>query len=563
MTKTTIQLSDVERIKIESRYLKGTLNESLLNTLTGAIAEDDTQLSKFHGLYQQTDRDTDRERQRQKLEPDFSFLIRVRLPGGIATADQWLGIDKLSKSYANQTIKLTTRQAFQLHGVIKSNLKTTISSINNHLMDTIAACGDVNRNVMCNPHPHRSNIHDELQNTAQAISDHLTPRTTAYHEIWLDKEMVADSKAEVEPIYGKTYLPRKFKIGIANPPYNDSDIFSQDLGYIAIEKSGKLEGFNIVVGGGMGSTFGREDTYPRLGDVIGFVTPDKAVDVAEHVVRIQKQHGNRSDRKRARFKYTIDNNKDGWIKAELEQALGFELETPRAFKFHKTGDTFGWQKVVNNKWFLTLFIEGGRVSDKEKNIQSTLRNIAELNICDFRLTGNQNLILGNINEDNKSLIEKSIRDAGFFPEQLSGIRMNSIACVALNTCSLAFSEAERYLPLLNDKIEAILQRLNLIDQEINIRMTGCPNGCGRPLLGEIGLIGKAPGQYNLYLGASHSGDRLSNLFKENLNESQILTELDIVLSDYASNRDKQETFGEFVIRKNWVKPIYHGKDFRH
>lgn len=555
-------LSALEKLKYESNYLRGTLVESLADPVTGAIAEGDTQLSKFHGIYQQHDRDLEKERKIQKLEPAYSFLIRVRLPGGIATREQWLQMDRLADEYANGTMKLTTRQTFQLHGVIKKRLKTTIQGINQVLLTTIAACGDVNRNVMSHANPSESDVHAQAYELAQKISDHLIPGTTAYHEIWLDKKLLAGGEQDVEPIYGKRYLPRKFKIGVAVPPNNDIDVFSQDLGFIAIQEKGKLVGYNVTAGGGLGSTFGVPETYPRLGDVIGFCTPEQAIDVAEKVVLLQRDHGNRQDRKTARLKYTIDRHGLDWFKSELGRYLGYELQPARPYRFTRNGDRYGWIKGTNGKWSLNLFVEGGRVKDTETlKLKTALREIAKKTEARFILTGNQNLIIADT--DQKDEVNAILGNYGAWPVQLSGLRQNSIACVALNTCGLAFAEAERYLPTLISKIEAILKEYGLLNEEIVIRMTGCPNGCGRPYLAEIGLIGKSLGHYNLYLGGSFNGTRLNALYRETLSEDQILEALRPIVADYAANRNKGEHFGDFVIRKKYVEEILIGKQFKH
>lgn len=558
------EVSELERIKYESNYLRGTLVESLADPITGSIAYADTQLSKFHGMYQQTDRDLERERKRQKLEPAFSFLIRVRIPGGIATPEQWLKMDEISEQFANKTLKLTTRQAFQLHGVIKSNLKKTIQHMNSVMLDTIAACGDVNRNVMCHPNPSESEIHTEVYETARQISRHLLPATTAYHEIWLDQKLIADSKTDVEPIYGNRYLPRKFKIGIVVPPYNDSDVFSQDLGLIAIVADGKLAGYNVAVGGGMGSTFGMPETYPRLAEVIGFCTPEQVVDVAEKVVLVQRDFGNRQNRKRARLKYTIDDRGIEWFKSELKKYLGYELQEQKPFAFTRNGDRLGWNQGANSKWSLTLFVEGGRVADRNGvNLKTALREIARQINGKFILTGNQNLIIAEVSETEKRRVNDLLLKNGIVPNEISGLRKNSIACVALNTCGLAFAEAERYLPTLVTRLEEILDKNGLLQDEIIIRMTGCPNGCGRPYLAEIGLIGKSEGHFNLYLGGNFTGSRLNTLYRETLTEPEILEALEPIISDFARTRFDGEHFGDFVIRKEYVKETRKGMDFRH
>lgn len=563
--------SDVEHLKKESNYLRGSLVESLQNRITGGLSELDNRLLKFHGSYMQDDRDVRNERQKQKLEPSFQFMLRVVTPGGVSTPEQWLVIDELAEKYGSGSIKLTTRQAFQLHGVLKWNLKETIKTINDTLLTTLAACGDVNRNVMCNPNPEQSEVHTEVFHWAKQLTTHLAPRTPAYHEIWLDGEKLIDStellKVEgadpVEPIYGPVYLPRKFKIGIAVPPSNDVDVYSQDLGYIAIVEKGKLVGFNVTVGGGMGMTHGDTNTYPQLGRVIGFIKPEQVNDLAEKTVTIQRDYGNRSVRKYARFKYTIDRHGLDWFVAELQERLGWELEPARPFHFESSGDRYGWQKNKNGRWDLTLYVQSGRIADQEGyQLKTGLREIAKIHTGDFRLTANQNLMIAGITTAKKAKIiellgKHGITESGHY----SAIRRSSLSCVALPTCGLAMAEAERYLPTLIDKLEPILEEVGLRDDEINIRMTGCPNGCARPALGEIAFIGKSPGKYNMYMGAGFSGDRLSKLYRENVGENEIIDTLKPILHRYAAERDNGEHFGDFVIRTGYVKPVLSGTDF--
>jgi len=555
--------SEVEFIKYRSNFLRGTLVEGLQDRITGAVASDDTQLTKFHGIYQQDDRDVRRERKKQKLEPAFMFMIRVRVPGGICTAKQYLEMDEIANTLANHTIKLTTRQAYQFHGILKHNLKQAMQEINASLLDTIAACGDVNRNVMCNAIPLQSEIHEDLFELSKEISDHLTPQTNAYHEIWMDGEKVSSSEVEEEPIYGKTYLPRKFKIGLIVPPQNDADVFTQDLGYIAIEQKGKLIGYNVTVGGGMGTTHSVPETYPRLGDLLGFCTPEQAVEVAEAVVTTQRDFGNRVNRKNARLKYTVDRMTLDGFRDEVESRLKYKLQKAKPFKLTTNGDIFGWTEDVTGAWHYTLFVEGGRVQDtKEYKLMTGLREIAKMHKGDFRLTGNQNLVIGNVTKTDKVKIQKLLDKHGMEANnQQSGTRLHGIACVALGTCGLAMAESERYLPSLMDKIDVILKDAGLFDDKINIRMTGCPNGCGRPFMGEIGFIGKGPGSYNMYLGASHNGDRLNKLFKENVKEPEILEILGAMLPEYAKKRKKGESFGDWVIRAGHIKATTHGTNF--
>ncbi len=551
------KLSKNEDLKENSNYLRGTILEGLADVSTGAISADDGQLTKFHGIYQQDDRDVRNERRRQRLDKAYSFLIRVRVPGGICTPQQWLEMDRLSDENANGTLKLTTRQAFQFHGVIKSNLKQTIKEINDSLLDTIAACGDVNRNVMCNPNPFQSDVHAEVYELSKAISEHLTPNTRAYHEIWLDGEKVASTEEDVEPIYGKTYLPRKFKIVVAVPPSNDVDIFAHCLGFIAIVKDGKLVGFNVTVGGGMGMTHNNEKTYPRLADLLGFIKPEDAVKVAEAVVITQRENGDRSDRKHARLKYTVEDMGLDAFRAEVEQRSGVILEEAKPYTFDSTGDRYGWTEGTNGKWNLTLFIEGGRVRDTESYPMKTgLREIAKIHDGDFRLTANQNLIIGNVSKEKKALVDKLAAEYGLERGfKSSGLRLNSIACVALPTCGLALAESERYLPELVTELESVIEECGLHDDAIVIRSTGCPNGCGRPYLAEIGLVGRSPGKYNLYLGAGFAGDRLNKLYRESLTHDQIVAEVTPIIKRYAKERESGERFGDFTIRKGYVKPV--------
>jgi sulfite reductase (NADPH) hemoprotein beta-component len=555
-----------EGIKEASHYLRGTILEGLANTSTGAVAEDDTQLLKFHGTYQQDNRDLRNERRKQKLEKAFIFMVRVRVPGGVVTPDQWLEIDRLSDQYANGTIKLSTRQAFQLHGILKGNLKSTIKEINEALLDTLAACGDVNRNVMCNPNPNLSAIHAQVLDYARQISAHLSPRTPAYHEIWLDKERVAggdtgagdeDTADPVEPLYGKHYLPRKFKIGIAVPPSNDVDVYSQDLSFIAIVEDNRLVGFNVGVGGGMGMSHGNKATYPRLADLLGFCTPEQAVDVAEKVLLVQRDYGDRSDRKHARLKYTIQDHGLPWFRNQVEKRLGYKLPYARSFYFTDNGDRYGWTNGTDGKQHLTLFIEGGRVRGKQKE---GLREIAKIHQGDFRLTANQNLIIGSVPATERPRIESLLQQYGLDQtwQNVTGLRLGGMACVALPTCGLALAESERNLPNLIDELEKVVRAAGLAEQSIHIRSSGCPNGCARPYLGEIGLVGKAPGKYNLYLGAAHNGTRLNKLYKESITNEQIVAELTPIIQRYAVERKAEEPFGDFVIRAGYVKAVTAG-----
>ncbi len=556
--------SDVEKIKVDSNYLRGTITPSLENPVTGALADDDLMLIKFHGSYQQDDRDLRNERRKQKLEPLYSFMIRARIPGGVASSEQYIQMAQLATQYSSGSLRLTTRQAYQWHGVFKRNLKKTIAGINHSMLDTIAACGDVNRNVMSNPLPETSQVHAEIFDWTKKISEHLLPKTSAYHEIWLDGEKVASSQNEVvEPIYGQTYLPRKFKIAIAVPPYNDVDVFANDLGFIAIVEDEKLIGFNVVVGGGMGSSHGDDTTYPRVGDVIGFCTLEQVLAVSENVVKVQRDFGNREVRKHARLKYTIDTLTLPVFQQKLHEYQGFELAAAKPYEFKHNGDRYGWFEDENGNWHLTLYIHSGRIVDTdEKKLFTGLLEIAKIHDGEFRISPNQNMIISNIKPKVKAKVEKLIKEFDIsIGETETPARLNSIACVAFPTCSLAMAEAERYLPDFMDKLEVLLEKYSLSEQSINVRMTGCPNGCGRPFLGEIGMVGKAPGKYNLYLGASHKGHRLNKIYRENINEQQILEALEPLLKDYSENKQTEEYFGDYVIRANHIKAVTNGLDF--
>jgi sulfite reductase (NADPH) hemoprotein beta-component len=559
----TDELSRNERIKEASDYLRGTLAEGLREEITGAIIEDDAQLVKFHGMYLQDDRDLRSERTRKKMEKAFAFMIRVRIPGGVLTPKQWLALDEVARLYGNGTMRLTTRQTVQLHGVIKSNLKATLKAIDNVLLNSIAACGDINRNVMCNVLPEQSRAHAGALEVARAISDHLLPRTPAYREIWLDGERIAGGEEEVvEPIYGKTYLPRKFKIVVAVPPSNDVDIFAHDLGYIAIEdEAGNIAGWNVTVGGGMGMTHGEEDTYPRTADVMGFCATADAVKIAEAVVTVQRDWGDRKNRKHARLKYTIEDRGLDAFRSEVERRAGVKLDPARPFTFTSTGDRYGWSGVTEGRGHLTLFVQNGRVRDVADAAQQTaLRTMAQFNEGEFRITPNQNLVIANVPTSQQTQIERIAREARLLAPW-SGLRRNSMACVALPTCGLALAESERYLPDLLNDLDQRLAALGLSADDIVIRMTGCPNGCARPYLAEIGLVGKGPGRYNLYIGAAFDGSRLNKLYAEDLDHAGIITALEPLFAAYAAERQKGERFGDFVIRNGFVAASGNGREF--
>jgi sulfite reductase (NADPH) hemoprotein beta-component len=549
-----------EYIKEASNYLRGTIGEGLAEEITGGIVEDDQQVVKFHGMYLQDDRDLRPERTRKKMEKAFAFMLRVRIPGGVLTPAQWLTLEKVARDYGNGTMRLTTRQTVQLHGVIKSNLKATLKEIDKQALNTIAACGDINRNVMCNPNPYLSKAHAEAQRTAHAISDHLLPATPAYREIYLDGEKIAglDEEKIAEPIYGKTYLPRKFKIVVAVPPSNDVDVFAHDLGFIAIlDDKGGIAGWNVTAGGGMGMTHGEEDTYPRTADVMGFCKPGDVLAIAEAVVTTQRDWGDRKNRKHARLKYTIEDRGLDAFRAEVEKRAKVKFEPARPFTFTSTGDRYGWSEGEDGRAHLTLFVMNGRVAGKQLD---ALHRIAGMQLGEFRITANQNLIIANVPSGQQAEIERIAREAGLLAPW-SGLKRNAMACVALPTCGLALAESERYLPELLDALDAKLAANGLSADDIVIRMTGCPNGCARPYLAEIGLVGKGPSRYNLYLGAAFDGSRLSKLYREDLDHAGIISALEPLFAAYARERQKGERFGDFTIRAGHVAKTGNGRDF--
>ena len=547
----------VESIKSKSRRLRGELLESLADPLTGALREDDTTLIKYHGSYQQDDRDLRDERRRQKLEPAYQFMIRTRTPGGVVTPAQWLQLDAIATAHANHSMRITTRQAFQFHGVIKRELKATMQAINASLIDTLAACGDVNRNVMVAANPLQSTLNAQVHEIAARVSKHFLPNSRAYYEIWLDQEQVAGSGEEAEPIYGGTYLPRKFKIAFAVPPINDVDVFANDLGFIAVIEDGVLAGFNVGIGGGMGASHGDPETYPRLANVIGFITVDQVVGVATAVVTTQRDLGNREVRKRARFKYTIDDHGLDAVVAQIEQRSGIALQPARRFAFDHNGDRYGWVQGEDSRWHLTLQLPAGRIADRDGAPHLTgLREIARVHEGEFRMTANQNLVVAGVPDSHRSHIDTLVRahrlDAGLLAD--TALARGAVACVALPTCGLAMAEAERYLPDFSAKLQPLLERHRLADAPIVLRISGCPNGCSRPYLGEIALVGKAPGRYNLMLGADHRGQRLNTLYCENIGEAQILEALEPLLARYAVERNDGEGFGDFLHRSGVVSP---------
>ncbi len=537
-----------ETIKQASRALRGTLQEGLDEIASGAISEDDQQLVKFHGMYLQDDRDLRPERAKRKLDRAYAFMARLRIPAGLLSREQYLAMDRLADDRANGTLRLTTRQTIQFHGIIKSNVRAALREVNAAMLNSIAACGDINRNVMATSNPYRSAVHRAAFETARAISDHLLPKSRAWYEIFIDDEKVAGGEPEDEPIYGQTYLPRKFKITIAVPPDNDVDAFAHDLSFIALAEAGRLVGYTVVAGGGMGATHGDPETHPAIAQAIGYCPADQAVAVAEAVVGVQRDFGNRAVRKRARLKYTIEDRGLDWFIAEVNRRLATPLQPARPFHFTGNGDATGWTSDTDGRHHLTLFVENGRIADRgDWRLKSALRTIAQTTAGDFVFTPNQNVILANLTDDEKPRVQEILASHGVV-QGFSILRENAMACVALPTCGLALAESERYLPSLITRLERIFAENGLADQRVTVRMTGCPNGCARPYLAEIGFVGRNPGRYNLHLGGAADGTRLNRLYREDLDEADLLTVLGKLIADYAMKRGPAESFGDFVTR---------------
>jgi sulfite reductase (NADPH) hemoprotein beta-component len=543
-------LSANEDIKSASHLLRGTIAKDLADTSTGAISESNGQLTKFHGLYLQDDRDQRLALKKAGKEKAYSFMLRVRLPGGRATPQQWIVLDRLAGEVSSPSLRLTTRQTFQFHGVLKGNVKKLVQGMHKVLLDSIAACGDVNRNVMAAPNPERSPILQQVYEHARTWSDYMLPKTHAYHEIWLDDELVAGGEPESEPVYGATYLPRKFKTGFVLPPSNDVDVFSQDLGFIAIAENDKLVGYNVTIGGGLGMSHGNDETFPRLADLVGFITPDKVNIVGEAVLTTQRDYGDRTNRKHARLKYTIEDRGIEWFKAEVEKRSGVTFGPARPYNFTTIEDPHGWHKGVDGLWFYGLHILSGRIKDLPGwPMKTALREIAQIHTGDFRLTPSQNLSIAGVTEQNKPVIEAILTKHGLNAENnRSRLRLNALSCVALPTCGLALAESERALPDILEKFEAVLDEAGLHDDAISLRVTGCPNGCARPYLAEIGLVGKAPNKYALYLGAKYNGTRLNRLVSPSVTIDDAVAMLTPVIKRYAKERSEGEEFGDYCER---------------
>ncbi len=547
------KLADNERIKGESNFLRGTIANDLQDDMTGGFTSDNFQLIRFHGMYQQDDRDIRPERIKQKLEPLHNVMLRARLPGGVITPKQWLAIDEFADSHTIYgSIRLTTRQTFQFHGVLKPHIKLMHQTLNKIGIDSIATAGDVNRNVLCTSNPETSKVHQEAYAWAVKISEHLLPRTKAYAEVWLDEEKVETTE---EPILGNNYLPRKFKTTVVIPPQNDVDVHANDLSFVAIAQGDELVGFNVLVGGGLAMTHGDHSTFPRKADDFGFIPLEHTLAVAEAVVTTQRDWGNRVNRKNAKTKYTLERVGVETFKSEVEKRAGVTFAPSAEYTFTGRGDRFGWVEGVDGNYHLTCFIENGRILDyPEKTLKTGCREIAKIHTGEFRMTANQNLVIAQVAPEHKTQIEALAKQHGLMPD-VSKQRTDSMACVSLPTCPLAMAEAERYLPDAVTQIESMLAKHNLADESIIYRITGCPNGCGRAMLAEVGLVGKGPGKYNLHLGGNREGTRIPKMYRENITDTEIMSILDDLIARWAKERTEDEAFGDFVVRVEIVAPV--------
>ncbi len=550
MDEASVKLTRNEELKTAVPTLAGTIAATIADASVDHFSVDDYEFLKFHGVYQQDDRDL------RKTGKKYIMMVRTSLPGGIVLPAQWVAMDNLATQYGNNTLRVTTRQTIQFHGILKANIRLLIKGLNEALVSTIAACGDVKRNTMAPPTPAYTLAYSQVIEDCKRVHMELNPRTKAYHSIWIDGvQLNLDDPANkdfVDPLYGKTYLPRKFKIAFAIPPVNDVDIFTNCLGFIAIVEDEKLIGYNLCVGGGLGRSHGNVQTYPRLADVIGFFTPDKLVDVAKAVLTIHRDFGDRTDRKHARLKYLIAERGADWARAEVEKRAGIKLEPAKQYRFTTMGDLYGWRQAMDGKWFLTLFVETGRIKDVEgRRLKTALRQVAEkFKDIEFRLSPNQNILLANVSEEDRDAINEVLTEHGVKTDrrQTTPLHAASMACPALPTCGLALAESERMLPGLVDRIEKLCEEVGLAGEEIVIRSTGCPNGCARPYVAEIAFVGKAPGRYQLWLGGDLGGNRLARVWKEVVKETDLESELRPVFTRYANERFNRESFGDWCDR---------------
>ena len=550
-TESAPKLTRNEGLKDRHHRLEGTIAQALADASTDHFSDDDYEFLKFHGIYQQDDRD------KRKQGKHYQMMVRTRFPGGRLSAAQYLVCDELADRFGEGSLRITTRQDFQFHGVLKANVRATIRALNEALMTTIAACGDVARNVMASPTPSTNPLIDRILAGAEQLSEALKPKTTAYHRIWIEGQELNLEEPSVrdfvDPLYGRHYLPRKFKVAFAIPPLNDTDIFTNDLGFVAITEGDQLLGYNVLVGGGLGKSHGNVQTFPRLADVLGFVTPEHLEEVAKAVLTIHRDFGDRTNRRRARLKYVLEDKGADWCREELARRLGFPLEPARAFAFTGQADRLGWHRQTDGRWFLGVFVENGRIRDQEGyRLKIALREAISAHRPDVRLTASQNLLLVNVPEAAKDALSKTLAGQGVSVENpYSRTRLASMACPSLPTCGLALAESERALPGLLTRFEVLLGELQLAGEEIVIRMTGCPNGCARPYTAELALVGRGPDRYQVYLGGNEGCTRLNRLWKDSVRGEDLIGEFRSLLMRFAADRVAGERFGDFCARLIW------------
>ncbi len=543
------KISHNEVLKQNDPLLAGQLAATLVDPDADRFSNDDGQFLKFHGIYQQDDRD------KRRTGKQYMFMIRGRIPSGILTADQYKVYDDLASKYANNTLRLTSRQSIQFHGVVKTGLGPLMRSINEALMTTLAACGDVSRNVMAPACPITESWMAQVHSDSKLLSDALLPTTPSYHSIWVEGVQLdlADHADHDDPLYGKTYLPRKFKTAFAVPPLNDVDLFTQCLGFIAIADGTKLTGYNLTVGGGLGMSHNNPNTFPRKADVIGYLAREEVEKVAKGVLTIHRDFGDRTDRKRARLKYVMEEKGVEWFRRELASRIGFKLGEARPFEFTRQGDRFGWHSQADGRQFLGLFVETGRIKDTEKiQLKTAIRKVVDTHGPEVRLTPSQNILMVNIPSEAVDDINQILEEHGVATTHAkSPVRSATMACPALPTCGLALAESERYLPGLIDRIEGLLESSAIPQEEIIIRMTGCPNGCARPYMAELAFVGRAPGKYNVYVGGNEAGTRLNKLYQQSVKDAEMETVLGPLLKRFTLERQADERFGDWSARSLW------------
>jgi sulfite reductase (ferredoxin) len=546
-----LKVSHVEHVKLDSVYLKGKVAEELADS-NPFVSEDTYDLLKFHGSYQGYNRDTATERKKAGLEKEWEFMLRMKAAGGRITAKQYLALDGICEKYANGTLRITTRETFQFHCIVKENLKKHIAAINEILLTTLGGCGDVVRNVMCSPAPIADAVHKKMFEDADLISRHTLPKTSAYHELWLDGENVARNAEtpDYEPLYKKVYLPRKFKISVSVPEDNSMDALTHDLAIIQIWENGKLLGYNLCVGGGLGMTHNKAETYPRLATPIAFIEPADLIKGVEAVVGLHRDYGDRTDRKHARLKYVVEENGIEWTREKLEELFGGKMQDPKPMGQFKVVDHMGWHDQKDGKFYLGVPVSSGRIADTPTvKYRTAFREIIAKYNMNVVLTADQNIIFADVEAGQKSDIESTLKKYGVkLTEEISSFDRNFLACVALPTCGKALAEAERVRDPLVDVIEKVMKAHGILEEKLSVRIAGCPNGCSRPYAGDIGIVGRMPGHYAMFIGGDFEGTRLSSKILDRVPYENIGDVLNVLFAKYAAEKQAGEGFGDFAHR---------------